>query len=171
MKVGCKPYEETLQNIRKATNDLWMEKMGSIGLDYKSTYVASSTKELIPIHLITDFRSGDSFKIHKGLILYHFTIHDSDVEFTHPNPGSFFATTPSHSLFIAYEEKRHIILEGDNVLPSYNNPEDEESDNRKYEQALKKYGVTDDMDLEEREQIIERLGNMSAPMRGRLITY
>ena len=166
MKVGCEPYEGTLQNIRKSTNDLWMEKSHA-----NATYVASSTKELIPVYMITDALSGDSFKIHKGLILYHFTVHDPDIEFSHPNPGSFFATTPSHSLFIAYEEKRHIILKGDNVLPSYNNPEDEEADDRKYEEALVKYGVTNDIDPEEREEIIERLGNMVVPMKGRLITY
>ena len=114
MKVGCKAFDsenDSEVNFRKKTNMLWADFVFERAEEFADeTYVVSDSKELMPIHLVTDSKDQDSFTVYAGLILFHFTVHDTEMDFQYPNSGSFFATTLAHSLHVAFEEKKDEIM-------------------------------------------------------------
>lgn len=69
------------------------------------TYVAADTHHLVPINIVTEQSRSNPFVLKAGLILFHLTIHDESVQFKYPRAGSFFGTTPSHSLHILFQER------------------------------------------------------------------
>lgn len=79
------------------------------------TYIAADTHHLIPIDLVTDQARLSPFVLKAGLILFHLTIHDVDVKFKYPRAGSFYGTTPSHSLHILFQERYGIELKAGKV--------------------------------------------------------
>lgn len=83
------------------------------GIRVPNLYVVDSTRKLIPPHH-QSFRSKEKlFTLHKGLLLFHTTIHEPGLNFKYPANEPFFSTTPSHGLGIAFQEKRQdVILKG-----------------------------------------------------------
>ena len=84
-------------------NDFVSATLGDAGENL--TYIAADTHHLVPIELVTEHARKNPFVIRAGLILFHLTIHDVDVQFQYPRAGSFYGTTPAHSLHILFQEK------------------------------------------------------------------
>jgi len=107
MKLACPAFDDESDSYsdvtRQTINDDWAEYVAekSDRVDYSLTYVASSSRELIPVHLVTDNKNQNPITIHAGLILFHFAIHDRldnngrPQDWLYPRPGSFFSTSPS----------------------------------------------------------------------------
>lgn len=74
---------------------------------FRSFYKISSTKQLLPHHL----SDRENFTLHKGLLLFHTTVHDPSLNFKYPKNNPFFSTTPSHGLSVAFADKREDVLE------------------------------------------------------------
>jgi hypothetical protein len=135
-------------------------------------YAVVSTKELIPPYIPTDRRNQDNFTIKAGLILFHGTIHPANVEFTHPKTGSFFATTPGHSLALVCFEKREDVTQG---IP-YFTKEEMDTTNEDYERKLQARCPRLPLDAtpeeeEEYEKCVEALFEERTPAKARLLTY
>jgi hypothetical protein len=83
----------------------WLRFLNNF-VDYselKHLYVVDSTRKLIPPH------RPETFTLHKGLLLFHVSIHDPSVDFKYPKNEPFFSVTPSHGLGIAFSEKRYDV--------------------------------------------------------------
>tara|TARA_R110002072_G_scaffold45565_2_gene126675 strand:+ start:16274 stop:17290 length:1017 start_codon:yes stop_codon:yes gene_type:complete len=70
----------------------------------KNIYAVDSSRKLIPPHRPEDFT------LHKGLVLFHVSIHDPSIDFKYPQNEPFFSTTPSHGMAIAFQEKRVDVI-------------------------------------------------------------
>ena len=108
MKVACARFDDIYHGERSflvELNKLWSNATGT-----SESYVAADSHHLVPIHMVTEKSRGQPFTLHKGLILFHLTVHARDTEFQYPKSGSFFATNPAHSLHILFEEKSDRVL-------------------------------------------------------------
>lgn len=175
---GCRSYADQVsayKDLRRSSNDMAMEYVYSrphVDLDGNIiTYTVSSTKELIPPYIPTDERNPDKFTIKAGLILFHGTVHPADVNFTHPKTGSFFATTPAHSLALVCFEKRADVMQG----IGYFTQEELDTTNEDYERKLyARCPLSDNPTPEEDEEYencVEALFAERTPAKARLLTY
>lgn len=131
-------------------------------------YVVSSSKRLVPPHIPTDQNSRDTFVVKAGLILFHGTVHDANVDFDYPTSGSFFATTPAHSLAVLCFEKRGDIVKGMRYITKEERLQEDENYHAKIEAMCGKYPPQDDPNYED---CFKRALKKRSPSVGRLLTY
>ena len=96
-------YEEGL--LKLIEDKLWPYVVNLPSELYKAFYKVSSSRQLLPPHL-----DRENFTLHKGLLLFHTTVHDPSLNFIYPGKNPFFSTTPSHGLSVAFADKREDVL-------------------------------------------------------------
>jgi len=109
--LACRRFDDIFDYRREfllKLNDLWTFKLlqnAPLTGEIITPYIAADSHHLTPIHLVTRDSQNKPFTLYKGLILFHLTIHDRNINFKYPKPGSFYGTTPAHSLHILFEER------------------------------------------------------------------
>ena len=110
MRLNCQEFNSG-ESIRVKLNDVIYEHLYEDDEEIIDTiYSVPSTRELVPPHILSDLNRDSHFTIKAGLILFHAAIHPKDIEFDYPKCGSFYATTPAHSLTLICVEKKDMIV-------------------------------------------------------------
>lgn len=163
MIITCRKFDDPMDRefSRKSVNDAYMEMPTEKDIPddlFRDLYVVESTKDLVPPHIVNDYHSRDSFLVKKGLVLFHGTVHSTDLSFDYPSAGSFFGTTPAHSLALILLEKKDFLVNG---LPA------SAEDQARYDKRenAKYYG------MDERKFTDEAWGIRRTGSTARLLTY